>query len=153
MKIQEVEHFLSLSVPELCSIQKTPEGERYTLTVIGWPGCSASGATRDEAGKALQVAKRNWLVSRGKQGLDVPMPNRDVQAHADALANSIHISKQIVATVARDAKLAIEITEQWLTEHTLYDLVAAVVVCAAQQSRSKKKVRQARGKDRTAVQV
>lgn len=128
MKTQEVEYYLSLAMPEFCSMQNTPEGTRYVIEVASWPGCSASGATRDEAGRHLQHAKRMWLLSRAKQGLEVPLPkNANIEGQTRTYFAALDISKAVALTAANDNAVALKIDEARLATMSLHDVVTLVI--------------------------
>lgn len=128
MKTNEVEYFMSLSLPEVCTMQSTPEGNRYVLEVLAWPGCAATGPTRDDAGRALMNAKRNWLISRSKQGLDVPLPrSANIEAQTRTYVAALDISKAVAFTAALDNSVDVSISEERLAGMSLHEVVTEII--------------------------
>jgi predicted RNase H-like HicB family nuclease len=51
------------------------EDEEYIAVVPDLRGCSASGATVDEAAREVQTAKRLWLEAARDNGFPIPVPS------------------------------------------------------------------------------
>jgi predicted RNase H-like HicB family nuclease len=131
MKQLEVERYMALPYPFFVSQQ----GSGYTVELLEFPGCAARGKTVEDAKAALDVAKREWIINRLRQGLDVPVPRNlaDLKRQFDDVITAC--KEEVVLGAIRCG-----ITSVDRGDGTFADLVESIVAAAQKMSkRSKKK--------------
>jgi antitoxin HicB len=88
------------------------EGE-WLATIDALPGCTARGATPDEAIERASEAMTAWLVSAKREGKDVPEP-KTTQSHSGRLL--LRMPQTLHAELARTAEREKVSLNQFITD-------------------------------------
>lgn len=89
------------------------DDDQWTATIDALPGCTARGATPDEAVERAGEAMTTWLASARREGKDVPEP-KTAQSHSGRLL--LRMPQTLHAELARIAEREKVSLNQFITD-------------------------------------